>query len=266
MLRALSLGDLEAEIERLGADSPDTRLRLDLAGRDPDDGMTAIAYDKGAAFLRRLEEAIGRPRWDAFLRDYFAENAFRSMTTEGFREILERELGDALPEGLDLDAWLHGTGLPDDLPRPRSAAFDRVEAEITAWRAGTAAAELAVGDWTTHEWLHFLRHLPAGVAPAELAELDDAFGLTARGNSEILAAWLEVAIGAGYEPAYPTLREFLTSVGRRKFLKPLYTRLARTEEGLAWARQVYAEARPGYHAISRQTIDEILGLDAAAEG
>ena len=266
MLRALSLQDLEAEVADLGADSPDTALRLDLAGRDPDDGMTSIAYDKGAALLRRLEEAVGRDRWDAFLRQYFAANAWRSMTTERFREILVTELGDELPDGFDLDAWLFAPGLPADLPRPESGTFAAVEGEIARWRNGTPATELATDGWTTHEWLHFLRQLPEGLGGEELAELDEAFKLTATGNSEILASWLEVAVRGSYQPAYPALREFLTTVGRRKFLKPLYTELAKSDEGLAWARAVYAEARPGYHAISRNTVDEILDWDAGVSG
>ena len=266
MLRALSLQDLEAEIERLGADSPDTRLRLDLAGRDPDEGMTSIAYDKGAALLRRLEEAVGRERWDGFLRQYFEANAFRSITTDRFRESLIAELADELPDTFDLDVWLFGTGLPDDLPRPDSGAFRAVEGELARWREGSAATQLATAGWTTHEWLHFLRQLPDTVEVAALTALDEAFGLTATGNSEILSAWLEVAIRSGYEPAYPTLETFLKSVGRRKFLRPLYTELAKSEKGLAWAREVYAEARAGYHAIARNTVDDLLDWSEDGEG
>ena len=59
------------------------------------------------------------------------------------------------------------------------------------------------------------------------------------------------------------MSEFLIRVGRRKFLTPLYKRLAQTEEHKAWAKEVYEKARPGYHAVSYNTIDEILGLKEA---
>ena len=71
--------------------------------------------------------------------------------------------------------------------------------------------------------------------------------------------WLELAIATDYAPAYPALERFLTGMGRRKFLRPLYTELAKTPAGLARAKAIYAKARPGYHAVSRGTIDTILG-------
>ena len=50
-------------------------------------------------------------------------------------------------------------------------------------------------------------------------------------------------------------------VGRRKFLKPLYEALAKTEQGKAVALEIYGRARPRYHAISQRTLDGILGVD-----
>ena len=51
---------------------------------------------------------------------------------------------------------------------------------------------------------------------------------------------------------------YLLRQGRRKFLKPLYQKLAETPEGLERARRIYAKARPMYHAVSYRTIDSIL--------
>ena len=86
----------------------------------------------------------------------------------------------------------------------------------------------------------------------------DRVHLTQSGNSEILAQWLQMAIVGNYEPAFARLEEFLCSVGRRKFLKPLYTELAKTEAGRLRAMTIYRKARPGYHPIAVATLDEIL--------
>jgi hypothetical protein len=96
----------------------------------------------------------------------------------------------------------------------------------------------------------------------QMAELDAVFGFTRSKNSEILCAWLQQSIANHYEPAYPALENFLKTVGRRKFLRPLYTELAKSDEGLKFAREIYATARPGYHPVAYNTIDTILDWKA----
>jgi leukotriene-A4 hydrolase len=91
-----------------------------------------------------------------------------------------------------------------------------------------------------------------------MAEVDQAFRFTRTGNSEILQAWLLMAIRNSYRAADQRLEEFLTSVGRRKFVKPLYEELVKTPAGKERARAIYAKARPGYHPITSATVDAIL--------
>ena len=92
----------------------------------------------------------------------------------------------------------------------------------------------------------------------KLGDLDRAFKFTRTGNAEILDQWLLIAVRNHYEPAYARLEEFLISVGRRKYVKPLYTELAKTPEGKARAAEIYKKARPGYHPITASTVDAIL--------
>ncbi len=260
MLTALGRQDLEQQIAQLGEASRDTHLFLDLAERDPDDGMTDIAYEKGYFFLRTLEEAVGRERFDEFLAAYFERNAFKSLTTSLFIEQLNSDLltDPNLASEIALEQWIYGPGLPANAVAVESEAFDNVEAQLADWSGGGAANRLAVSTWTTHEWLHFLRALPKAMTDGQMAELDAAFQFTSSGNSEIRHAWLHHVIANAYEPGYASLEGFLTGMGRRKFLQPLYTRLAETPEGLARAKQIYATARPSYHTVSTATLDEIL--------
>jgi aminopeptidase N len=263
MLASLGWRTLQGEIENVGGmNAPDTRLHIDLAGRDPDAGMTEIPYEKGATFLRTIEEAVGRARWDAYLRSYFDSHAFQPMTTERFIEDLRANLirGDAeLERRLMLDEWVSGTGVPANAVHRESSAFARVEAEARRFLAGTPAGQLATGQWSTQEWQHFLSALPQGLTPAQLADLDRSFRLSEQGNSEILFAWLQIAIKHRYEPALPALERFLTTQGRRKFVRPLFTSLmAQGEWGQAHARRIYRIARPGYHPVTSGSVDEIV--------
>ena len=256
MLARLSLDGLLAEIKELEA--RDTWLKLDLRGRNPDDGMTSIAYDKGYFFLRMLEEKVGRKKFDLFLKSYFKKFAFQSMTTERFLSYLKENLDNKI----DFNAWVYSPGLPADAPVVETKALDRVGQAAQLFLEGAApsvlAADFETDQWTTHHWNHFLRSFKNDLSPAQMKRLDGQFKLTQSGNSEITHDWMILVIGSGYQAGMPRLEEFLTEQGRRKFLQPLYEKMATTPEGLERANRIYAKARPGYHAVSRQTIDQIL--------
>jgi len=238
MEAVLARGELHREMAQLPP--ADCALHPDLAGRDPDDGCTLVPYEKGALLLRTIEQAVGRPRFDAFLRSYFDHFAFRSITTAEFLDYLRRELPNPVP----VEDWIFQPGIPEGAAEPHSEAFARVGA---GWPADTSR-------WTTQEWLHFLRLQD----PPDMPRLDREFHLTQSGNSEILHQWLLMAVKTGYQPAYPKLEDFLCGVGRRKFLKPLYTELMKTSNGTELARRIYARARPGYHPIAQATIDGLV--------
>src|SRR5690554_3547889 len=259
MLKVLGYQDLQRTIGELGPESRDTHLYLDLDGRNPDDGMTDVAYEKGSLFLRWLEAKVGRERFDQFLRTYFKTHAFQTMTTEKFVEYLDAHLLNELDERPDVEAWIYGPALPEGHPVPKSTRFEAVQAILDAENVGnTDGPTFDTGDWSTHEWLYFIRGLPDDIGVDRMRNLDAKFGLTESENSEIAAAWFELAIRNDYRPAFDSLREFLIRVGRRKFLKPLYEELASTADHKDWAKEVYEEARPHYHIVSVETVDHIL--------
>ena len=262
MLAQLGYQDLMADVEDIGPESEDTHLKLDLEGRNPDEGMTDIAYEKGAFFLAMLEGKVGRENFDAFLREYFDKHRFETLTTEEFIQYLEKNLLEKYNVEANIDEWIYGPGLPENLPLPTSERFAAVDQAAAKFKAGTAPGKLATEEWTTHEWLHFLRQLPDGLSDERMLALDDAFGFSQSGNSEILAAWFKRAIYNGYnQRIMEEIEAFLVKVGRRKFLAPLYRAFVESEQRAA-ALEIYEKARPNYHAVSRNTIDEILGWES----
>ena len=263
MLQVLGSTALRHTIEELGAGSPDTHLRLHLAGRDPDEGLTEIAYEKGYALLLALETLVGRPRLDAFIKEYFARFSFQAMSTDAFVAYLRATLLAERPDletQLQLAAWVDGPGLPANAPVATSQRFTAVDQALTQLEAGTAPAALApaTAGWSSHEWVYFLHGLPPTLAAGTLADLDSAFGFSTSGNAELLAAWFPHTIRAGYAPAGPALEKFLRHVGRRKLLVPLYRALLATPGGPARARAIYAAARPNYHSVATGTLDALL--------
>jgi leukotriene-A4 hydrolase len=261
MLMVLSRGELEKTVEDFGRTSPDTKLKLSLDGRDPDDGVSDIAYEKGRFFLLMLEQAYGREKWDSFVNEYFRSHAFQSITTEEFLIYLDKHLlnGDAAKrKDLRIDEWIYEPGLPVNFPKIQSVELTKVENEAISFLNGTAPEKLNTANWTTHHWLHFLRRMPAPLPLDKMESLDYAFHFTQSGNSEILCEWLLLSIRSDYTKADSALENFLTSVGRRKFVKPLFAALLRTPGGKQKAIAIYSKARPGYHSVTSSTIDEML--------
>lgn len=261
MLTKLGMGELEATLKNLinEGNSEDTHLYLDLDGRNPDDGLTDVAYEKGRFFLQKLESVVGRERFDLFLKNYFQENKFKPMNTERFiANLNEHLLTPEEEQAVNINAWVYGPGLPDNALIPYSEELDRVESSIAQFNNNQIKAEeINISGYTTHHWLYFLRGLK-NLDSIKMHELDQNFNFTQTGNSEIACDWFKHCIDHQYEEAFPALNDFLIRVGRRKFLTPLYTRLAKSPQNKAWVKEVYQTARNGYHSVSYNTIDEVL--------
>lgn len=267
MLALLSLQGLEAEVDEMIAsgNGKDTNLKLSLVGRNPDDGMTSIAYDKGYNFLRMMEETVGRVIFDEFLKGYFTSNAFKVMTTEEFvlymeKYLIKKNKLDIKPELYN--AWIYGEGLPENRPQPVSNKFTNVEAALANWNQNSdkkvLESDFGSAEWSSHEWLHFVRNLSDNITVADMNKLDVAFGFTKTGNSEILAAWLMHVISNNYTAGYQRLESFLVNTGRRKFLTPIYRQMKETEGQFDFANSIYQKARPNYHFVAVSSIDELL--------
>ena len=259
MLALLGKQDLEHTVNTLGHSHKDTHLKLDLLQRDPDDGMTDIAYEKGFFLLRLIEESVGRKQFDLFLNKYFTENAFKVMDTEEFVLYLNNNLLNNDVEAknkIRLDEWIYGAGIPDNCPKVKSSKFRAVDQGILSFKKGYPLANINSEDWSSHEWLHFLRQLPKDLSLSKLKKLDLAFNFTNSGNSEILNAWFQLVIPTNYKAADQALEKFLMTVGRRKFLQPLYEALYLKNPRKA--KRIYQNARENYHSVSTQTLDAIL--------
>jgi aminopeptidase N len=230
--------------------------------KDPDEVFSDVPYEKGALFLRAIEEAAGREKFDVWLRGYFDRHAFRSLTTDDFLADLNANLlsrDPAIAKRVPMDAWLYGPGLPAGAPNPSAPALVQIPAMAADWAAGKLpSSKVPVSSWSTQERLLFLKAIPPPIPAAKMAELDSAFGLSRSGNSEITFQYLMMAIANDYAPAYAKLEEFLATMGRRRFVKPLFEELAKTPAGLARARAIYAKTRSSYHPITAAAADIAL--------
>ena len=255
----------KAMAENGGPSGPDTRLHLDLKGRHPDDGLTDIAYEKGAEFGRTIEAIVGRDRFDAWLKGWFDRHSFQPVTSAMFLADIRQNLikGDkSLENKLMLDRWVYQPGIPPNAVRPPADTFAEQDNASAAFAQG-AAAPASWAKWGNEERLRFLTRLPLKLAKARLDALQSAFDLNGATNMEVRLAWLDLAVRNRYDPAISSLEQFLTSQGRGKFVRPLIQALAKDKAwGLPIAKRIYAEARPLYHPLVTRDLDK-LGLLAA---
>lgn len=261
MQAVLGAQDRDKTIKEFGKDNPDTRLKADFNGRDPDDGVSDIAYEKGYSFLRTIENEVGREKLDAFLKEYFNSHAFHSVTTEDFLADLDKNLlkgNKQLRDKIKVNEWIYQPGLPSNAPAVSSVDFTSVDSLISDWGKTGKTSSLTKAKRSTNVLIYLIRHLPENISAKQMAEIDGEFKFTSSGNAEIQATWYTLAIRKKYLAAYPAIEKFLTEVGRRKFLIPLYKEMIKTAEGKEWAKKVYAKARPNYHSVAYHTIDDLL--------
>ncbi|MFC5513009.1 M1 family metallopeptidase [Massilia jejuensis] len=243
------------------------RAKQALLTRGPDTGSDThtdegLAYPKGAWLLRTLEERAGRAVFDPFLRGWFDNHAFQSVTTEQFIAYLRTNLLARHPQVMgdaELDEWLYGPGIPASARYAKSQRLVALDAATAAWLKGELpTARLDTQHWSANEWMKFLNDIDNKTDAARLKELDAAFGLARTRNNEVAFRFYRAAVHAGYREIRPQIHAFLHSVGRKKFVVPLYTALRAHPQDRAWAEGVYKAARARYHPETQASVDKAM--------
>lgn len=260
--RALNFAAMEETIAEEGSDANITALHLTGENAAPEGGTSGVIYDKGASFLHTVEAIVGREKFDEWLESWFNRHAFEPATSAMFLADLRKNLvkDDAeLEAKLMLDEWVYQPGLPSNALRPDPAAFAEVDQAAQAYAASRTLDKAVWANWTSAERLRLLSKLPKQLPDEELAKLDRDLGLTASANNEILFSWLNLALQNRYAPAVPLAEKFLATVGRRKFVAPLFETLMEQDEwGKPIAQGIYAKTRSSYHAVTTGTVDAVV--------
>ncbi len=262
--RVLAHRELLQDFEQVKPEMQALAPRLESG--DPDDFQGTIHYHKGRLLLEYLEQAFGREAFDRFLGDYFDTFAFETITTERFLDYLDEQLlgvVDSKVTRANVEQWLYEPGLPGDAPQPASATLARAEAVASRWAGGQIdTAAIPAPEWSAQATVHFINSLPAGISADRLGELDSEMGLSRTRNAEIARAWFILVAEQRYTAAYDAMAAYLKSYGRARLIIPIYMALANNGSDRELARNLFEEARPGYHPIVVTWIGRALGADA----
>lgn len=260
MQDVLTRADLDHNVAEYGNTNPDTRLKVSMTNRNPDDGISQIPYVKGYNFLKVIEEAVGREKFDVFIKNYFDAHAFQSITTEDFVKYLNDNLikGDkALADKIKLDDWIYKPGIPSNITLVHSDDFTAIDNIQKNWRK-TGVKGLSQKITSTTEKQHFIDLLPNDITTKEMANIDAEFNFTKGGNFVIKRQWFIQAIRHQYKTANPAIEQFMIATSRTGSLMSLYKEMAKTPEGKAWAKQIFEKAKSGYHATTVQAVGDLL--------
>jgi len=282
MLALIEFGELKEEIKEFKKQNKitDTHLKLDLKTRNPGDGLTQVAYIKGAFFLKTLEELVGREKMDNFLKTYFSEFAFQTISTEKFIAYLKEKLLEPNDFKFNYEEWIYQPGIPKNCIRVESKRFremgllakkfangdDIFEPKTTyepipkSWRKKRVTKQIKRDDYSTQEWLEFLRSLPKNIETEKLSLADAYMNFSRWGNAEVMTEWYVISIRNNYKPAFLPMEQFITQVGRRKYLLPIYGELNKTPENRLLALSIFDSAKFNYHYVSKTSIENLLGL------
>lgn len=262
---------LRDDVERFARNgTPEYSALVPLLGEvDPDDVFSSVPYEKGSALLYVLEKRVGTPAFEAFARAYIDAFKGTAIDAQDFVDLFGRHFPEQ-SAAFDWEGWW-GPGMPPEDPAYDDALARGAFAGAARLAAGAeGAVEAAAEDWSAWDALQqqvFLEGLSkeaekAPLPPEALRRLGEALGLARATNSEIRFRWIMLCLGAGMEEAVDAAVDMATSVGRMKFVRPLYRALHATDFGRGAALAAFGEKRAMYHPIAAKMVARDLGVDA----
>jgi len=87
--------------------------------------------------------------------------------------------------------------------------------------------------------------------------VDKDLGVTNEQNTELGQRWFPLAIALQYTTAFPVIKKYVQSIGRQKYILPVYTALVRNNYR-NYAYQWYNERKSFYHPIAAANIRKII--------
>ncbi|CAN0033779.1 unnamed protein product [Ectocarpus sp. 6 AP-2014] len=280
-----SLADSVSLFEGTGALAL-TKLVPDLDGVDPDDAFSSVPYEKGFALLNELQRRVGVKEFHAFAKEYIKEFRRSTVDSDEFKAFFLGKFQDKTSQldGFDWDAWFYDAGMPAVTPTFNKTLSEESEGLADLWAKAAQAGESELANpeaakfeaWTSPQKVTFLQRLvelsseregaPTVSFPLSLIQqaMDQAYGLTKTGNSEVRFCWHKLCLRAKALFIVPHVLDFVTSMGRMKFTRPLYRELfALDGDTRVTAVNTFKERASFYHPICRSMVakDMMVELD-----
>ncbi|KAI1203340.1 leukotriene A-4 hydrolase [Nemania serpens] len=260
---------LEDSVALFGADHEFTKLIINHKGVDPEDAFSSIPYEKGFHFLYYLDKLVGREHFDKFIPHYFNTWARKSLDSfefkQTFLDFFENYGNDEIKEKISKIPWeerFYAPGLP---PKPEfnTAYVDSCLALAEKWKqADYQPSPKDIESFTANQTLVFLQAVQNFTLPlnAERAHLlGTTYSISSSKNVELKAAYYLIALEARDESQLSGVVDLLSSVGRMKYVRPLYRKLNGLNRDLAV--KTFEENKDFYPSTTKGQLAKDLELN-----
>ncbi len=249
----------------------DAALKINLAGRDPDEAISSIPYDRGYFFLRTLEDKVGRAAFEQFTRSYISYFYYKTINTKQFIEFLHQSFPNTFSEDL-LNQWIFRPGTPDQWPETHSANMATVDLLLEQFKKleslerknsskyfADHAQELASLNHMAK--IALVQQLPADLDFEGVQKLESIFGIEIEKNNQFLSEWYTKVVRWNYEPGFDGVKEYIARVARHSWLKPIYVAIAESKNELLQKNMYehYQRILPTYGPITQGAVLKAFG-------
>jgi aminopeptidase N len=248
---------LESIFERVGADSPQTCLKLDGNLGELEPPATSIPYYKGCFFIEECERAVGRARFDVFIQKYTARFQFQSLTTEGFLDFMKAELPEVF-EKVDVQTWVYQPGMPASWHEPTSRLYDEVVQVLKDYEKGKRPEKKQFQNWHRHQFLALLNGLPKKMPVEDCKYFADALDLKKRNDGELFSFFYAICIASGYREIMPEVETFMATIGRMLYVFPVARALLEADWSRGQVRALFERVKSRHHQITVNGMERML--------
>jgi leukotriene-A4 hydrolase len=255
-----------------GFNSTFSSLSPDYQGANPYDTFSEVPYEKGFQFLAHIESLIGRNKMELFLKIWVAKFKHQSVVWQQFKEEFEYFLKAYFPSKkesilaqIDWHTWIFVPG-----PPPVQLKFSSPQLDLFKELAANYIKLGGKGRPENYEkffgyfsnlrcvFLSELLDQSNSITIPILEQIDSDYNLTETIDPEQKAIWFQLGIMNNYTTVLPNTDEFLGSVGRQKYLLPLYRAL--NVYNHTYALETFENHQALYHPVALKNIKAILGI------
>lgn len=222
-----------------------------------------------------------------FLKLYFDHFAYQSIDTSDFLSFFRAHFAEASRD-VDFDSWLRNTGACPTLAPLDTRLVMEGQAVIAEWRqiARNDGDEMMDADkvelllshfkdgaervrqWDSKQKQQLLTELLSEILASDGSWWDCAtysafarlYEFDKERNSEMQFLWYRIGLRGGYEATVEKVSEFVSSTGRMKFVRPLFSDLHEIYPRGSYAKELFAKVGNMYHEICKKMIGRDLGV------